>query len=116
MRRSVTLFGRQAAVHTQRQARQQLSGFLLRHGHHYHRPAWTLQHRRWLSGLMFDQAPHYIVLEDRIATIEAAAARRARLEAQIEAALPERSLAPLVQALQALDGVGPVAAATLMAE
>ena len=32
---------RQAAVRTLRQARQQLSGFLLRHGHHYHRPAWT---------------------------------------------------------------------------
>jgi hypothetical protein len=29
---------RQVAVRTLRQARQQLSG-LLRHGHHYHRPA-----------------------------------------------------------------------------
>ena len=29
---------RQAAVRTLRQARQQLSGFLLRHGYHYHRP------------------------------------------------------------------------------
>ena len=34
-----------------RQARQQLSGFLLRHGHHYNRPAWTQMHRRWLAGL-----------------------------------------------------------------
>jgi transposase len=32
---------RQAAVRALRQARQQLSGFLLRHGHHYNRPAWT---------------------------------------------------------------------------
>ncbi len=31
----------QAAVRTLRQARQQLSGVLLRHGHHYKRPAWT---------------------------------------------------------------------------
>ena len=30
---------RQAAVRTLRQARQQLSGFLLRQGYHYHRPA-----------------------------------------------------------------------------
>jgi transposase len=37
---------RLAAVRTLRQARQQLSGFLLRHGHHYSRPAWTLMHRR----------------------------------------------------------------------
>lgn len=107
---------RQAAVRTQRQARQQLSGFLLRHGHHYHRPAWTQSHRRWLASLKFEQAVHYIVLEDCIATIEAATARRDRLEAHIEAALPEWSLAPVVQALQALRGVGLVAAATLVAE
>jgi hypothetical protein len=30
---------RLAAVRVLRQARQQLSSFLLRHGHHYHRPA-----------------------------------------------------------------------------
>ncbi len=54
---------RLAAVRTVRQARQQLSGFLLRHGHHYNRPAWTLLHRRWLAGLRFEQAAHHIVLE-----------------------------------------------------
>jgi transposase len=107
---------RQAAVRTLRQARQQLSGFLLRHGHHYHRPAWTLLHRRWLAGLKFDQAVHHIVLEDCIAAIEAATARRDRLEAHIKAALPDWSLAPAVRALQALRGVSLVAAATLMAE
>jgi transposase len=35
------------AVHALRRARQQLSGFLLRHGCHYGRPAWTKLHRRW---------------------------------------------------------------------
>ena len=35
---------RLAAVRSLRQSRQQLSGFLLRHGHHYNRPAWTLLH------------------------------------------------------------------------
>ena len=107
---------RQAAVRSLRQSRQQLSGFLLRHGHHYHRPAWTLLHRRWVASLKFDQAVHHIVLEDCIAAIEAATARRDRLEADIEAALPEWSLAPVVEALQALRGIGLVAAATLMAE
>jgi transposase len=107
---------RQAAVRSLRQARQQLSGFLLRHGYHYHRPAWTQLHRRWLASLKFDQAVHHIVLEDCIAAVEAATARRDRLEAHIEAALPEWSLASVVQALQALRGVGLVAAATLVAE
>ena len=107
---------RLAAVRALRQARQQLSGFLLRHGHHYNRPAWTLMHRRWLAGLKFEQAVHYIVLEDCIATIEAATARRDRLEAHIEAVLANWSLAPVVRALQALRGVVLVAAATLIAE
>lgn len=69
---------RLAAVRSLRQARQQLSGFLLRHGHHYSRSAWTLMHHRWLAGLRFEQPAQYIVLEDCIATIEAATARRDR--------------------------------------
>jgi len=92
---------RLAAVRVLRQARQQLSGFLLRHGRHYNRPAWTLMHRRWLAGLSFEHAAHYIVLEDCIAAVEAATARRDHLEAHIEAALPDWSLTPVVKALQA---------------
>lgn len=107
---------RLAAVRALRQARQQLSGFLLRHGRHYGRPAWTVMHRRWLSGLRFEQPVHHIVLEDLIATVEAATERRDRLTRQIEAVLPEWSLAPLAQALQALRGVALVNAATLVAE
>ena len=42
---------RLAAVRSLRQARQQLSGFLLRHGRRYNRPAWALMHRRWMAGL-----------------------------------------------------------------
>jgi transposase len=107
---------RLAAVRTLRQARQQLSGFLLRHGHHCHRPAWTLMHRRWLAGLRFEHAVHRLVLEDCIAAVEAATARRDRLEAHIAAALPDWSLAPTVSALQALRGMALVGAATVMAE
>jgi transposase len=107
---------RLAAVRSLRQARQQLSGFLLRHGHHYHRPAWTQLHRRWLAGLRFEQPVHHIVLEDCIAAVEAATARRDRLEAHIEAALPDWPLAPVVRALQALRGMALVVAVTLIAE
>jgi transposase len=107
---------RLAAVRALRQARQQLSGFLLRHGHHYNRTAWTLMHRRWLSGLRFDQPIHHIVLEECIAAVEGATARRNRLEAHIDAMLPDWSLAPVVRSLQALRGMAMVAAATLVAE
>jgi Transposase IS116/IS110/IS902 family len=53
---------------------------------------------------------------DDIAAIEAATARRDRLDAHIEAALADWSLAPVVHALQALRGMALVAAATLVAE
>jgi transposase len=83
---------RLAAVRSVLQARRQFSGFLLRHGHHYNRPAWTLMHWRWLTGLSFEHAPHYTVLEDCIAAVEAATVRQDRLEAHIEAALSDWSL------------------------
>jgi transposase len=104
------------AVHALRRARQQLSGFLLRQGCHYGRPAWTKLHRRWLAGLRFEQAVHHIVLEDYLAAVEAAAARRDRLTAQIEAMLPDWTLAPVVAALQTMRGMALVNAATLIAE
>ena len=104
------------AVHSLRRARQQLSGFLLRQGCHYGRPAWTKLHRRWLAGLRFEQAIHHLVLEDYIQTVDAAAERRDRLTTQIEAMLPDWSLAPVVAALQTLRGMALVNAATLIAE
>jgi len=107
---------RTAAVRALRQARQQLSSFLLRHGHHYRRTPWTQPHRRWLAGIKFEQTVHYIVLEDLIATVEAATTRRDRLEQHIEATLPDWSLAPVVHALQSLRGLRLVAAAVLVAE
>ena len=114
------------AVHALRRARQQLSAFLLRQGCPYGRPAWTKLHRPhgsspWaegsrLAGLKFEQAVHHIVLEDYIAAVEAAEARRDRLTAQIEAMLPDWTLAPVVAALQTMRGMALVNAATLIAE
>src|SRR5438034_5832873 len=114
------------AVHSPRRARQQLSGFLLRQGCHYGRPAWTRLHRPhgsspWakgsrLAGLKFAQAVHHLVLEDYIAAVEAAAARRDRLTGQIEAMLPDWTLAPVVAALQTMRGMALINAATLIAE
>ncbi len=104
------------AVRALRRARQQLSGFLLRQGCHYGRPAWTKLHRRWLAGLRFAQAAHHIVLEDYMQAVEAARERRDRLTAQIAAMLPDWALAPVVAALQTMRGMALVNAATLIAE
>jgi transposase len=104
------------AVRALRRARQQLSGFLLRQGCHYGRPASTKLHRRWLAGLRFAQAAHHIVLEDDIQAVEVARERRDRLTAQIEAMLADWALAPIVAALQTMRGMALVNAATLIAE
>jgi transposase len=103
-------------VHSLRRARQQLCRFLLRQGCHYGRPAWTKLHRRWLAVLKFDQPVHHLVLEDYIAAVEATAARRDRLTAQIAAMLPDWTLAPVVAALQTMRGMALVNAATVIAE
>jgi transposase len=89
---------------------------MLRQGCHYRRPALTKLHRRWLAGLKFEQAVHHIVLKDYIAAVEAAKARRDRLTAQIEAMLPDWTLALVVAALQTMRGMALVNAATLVAE
>src|SRR3982074_2327868 len=104
------------AVHSLRRARQQLCGFFVRPGCHYGRPARTKLHRRWLSGLIFEQAIHHIVLEDYIAAVEAAEARRDRLTAQIGTMLPDWTLAPGVAGAHTMRGTGRVNAATLIAE
>jgi transposase len=70
----------------------------------------------WLASLQFEQAVHHIVLEDYIAAVEAAEARRDRLMTQIEATLPDWTLAPVVAALQTMRGMASVNAATLIAE
>ena len=101
------------AVDSPRRARQQLWGFLLRRGCHYGRPDWTKLHRRWLK---FEQAVHHLVLEDYVQAVEAAAARRDRLTAQIAAMLPDWTLAPVVAALQTMRGMALVNAASLIAE
>jgi transposase len=73
-RRCATWCARLDAVHALRRARQQLSGFLLRHSCHDGRPAWTkciapTGQCPWaegsrLAGVKFEQAVHHIVLEE----------------------------------------------------
>jgi transposase len=61
-------------------------------------------------------AAHQIVLEDYIQAVEAARARRDRLTAQIEAMLPDWTLAPVVAALQTMRDMALVNPVTLIAE
>lgn len=102
----------------ERKARQQLNAFVLRHGHHWPkgRTRWTPTHVNWLESLRFAHDWQQVVLQEYIDAVKAASRRVADLTAQMERALPQWSLAPVVEALVALRGIDKVAAMVLMAE
>ena len=107
---------RGAAMRAVRRARQQLTGFLLRHQRHFGGKNWTLAHRRWLSTVRFDHPAQQIVLQDYIHAVEDAEARHDALLKQVEALVPQWSLGSVVMALQAMRGIALIVAATLVAE
>ena len=109
--------GRRQACEAQRRARQQAQGFLLRHGRVFSgRGAWTKAHRSWLARQRFVHPAQQIVLQEHREAIAEAEARLQRLERQIAELVPSWSLAPVVQAIQALRGIALIAAVTVMAE
>jgi transposase len=73
-------------------------------------------YRRWLTTIRFDHPAQQIVLQDYIHAVEAAEARLQRLERQIGELLPTWSMAAVVEAVQAMRGVGLIVAVTVVAE
>ena len=73
--------------------------------------------RRHLRLLVLDLRPaQQIVLQDYIHAVEDAKARLVRLERQITELLPAWSMAPVVEAVQAMRGVALIVAVTVVAE
>ena len=108
---------REDAVRECRNARHRLKALLLRNGIGYTgKSAWTAAHLRWLATLKMEHAAQQIGFQEYLHAITEATARIARLEQALRDTLPEWTLKPLVQALQALRGVQLVAAMTLVAE
>lgn len=108
---------RATAVRVLGKARQHLQGFLLRHGRVYAgKKGWTLAYRRWLTTVRFDHPAQQVVLQDYIHAVTDAEARVERLTRQIEDLVPDWSMAPVVEALQAMRGVAFIVAVTLAAE
>ena len=108
---------REDAVREQRNARHRLKALLLRNGIPYAgKSSWTAAHLRWLATLKLDHAAQQIGFQEYLHSITEASARIARLEQAMRDTLPEWSLKPLVQALQAMRGVQLVASMTLVAE
>jgi transposase len=108
---------RAATVRDVRGKRQQVTGFLLRHGRSFPgRTAWGARHHRWLAEQRMDHRAQQIVLAEMISAVRDAEERQKRLEQYLSEAAKEWSLGPVVDALQAMRGIRFVAAVTFMAE
>ena len=107
---------RQTASFDVRKARQRIQSFLLRHDRRYGAKCWGYRHRVWLADQSFDHTAQQIAFQSYLNAHEQAESRRADLDHQIAELMPHWSLAPVVEALQALRGVGLVIAAALVAE
>ena len=108
---------REAAADDLRRKRQQLLSFLLRHSRIYSGGGhWTLAHRRWLAGQKFDHAAQQIVFQEAIDAIEDSLQRLRRVEKQLVLVVPEWSMAPVVEAYQAMRGASFLVAVTFAAE
>jgi len=108
---------RAAAAQDLRGKRQQLLSFLLRHGRIFSgRQHWTLAHRRWLAEQSFAHPAQQVVFQDAVEAIAEALARLQRLEQQLVAIVPSWSMAPVVEAYQAMRGASFLVAVTFAAE
>jgi transposase len=108
---------REAAVDDLRRKRQAISSLMLRYGRSYPgKKTWGARHRQWLQAQRFDHPAQQLVLQEMALAAQHAQERLQRIEATIVEFVPTWSLAPVVDALQALRGVQLISAATIMVE
>ena len=108
---------RATAVRVAGKARQHMQGFLLRHGRIYPgKKGWTKAYRRWLPTVRFSHPAQQVVLQDYIDAVTDCEARIERLTGQIAGLMSGWSLAPVVEAIQAMRGVAFIVAVTVVAE
>jgi transposase len=101
----------------ERESRQRLGGFLLRHGKVYPgRSKWTKAYFRWLESIRFETAAQQIVLQEYIDMVIDAQQRVAAMEQEMRKALEDWSMKAVVEGLMALRGVNIVTAMTIIAE
>lgn len=102
----------------EKKARQQLSAFMLRHGHSWPgtKSRWTKAHMQWMETRKFPHEWQQIVLQDYIDAVKAAKKRVAGITEEMRRALDYWSMAPVVYSLMALRGIDMVSAMGVLAE
>jgi transposase len=108
---------REVASDALKRSRHLLQSILLRHGRIYRgRTSWTQAHLRWLCSLQFGRSAHYIVLAEYRQAIEEATVRLDRQTKQVAETAASWSMSPVVEAYQAMRGVGFMTAVTFVVE
>jgi len=109
---------REDMKHLERQARQRLCAFLLRHGQRYDsgKSKWTLTYWRWLERIKFGHRVQQTVFQEYIDSVKQQQQRVADLEQAMHEALADWALAPVVEGLMALRGCRLITAMTVVAE
>ncbi len=109
---------RENMKHLERQARQRLCAFLLRHGQRYDskKSKWTQAYWRWLEQIRFAHPVQQVVLQEYIDSVKQQQQRVADLEQSMHEAMTDWTLAPVVTGLMALRGCRLITAMTIMAE
>lgn len=102
----------------QRQSKQQLLGFLLRHGvdGFTGKSNWTQAHFRWFETVKFDQPAQQVVFQEYVDVIKASMKRMQAFDEHIERTAQASSVWPIIEALMALRGISLLAASIIMAE
>jgi transposase len=108
---------REDMKHLQRQARQRLLAFLLRHGKRYGgKSTWTQAHYRWMERVKFEHPVQQTVFQEYVDTVKAMTKRVDGLDDQIEIAAKQSVFWPVIEGLMALRGVNLLTATTIVAE
>ena len=108
---------REDMKHMQRQGKQRLQAFLLRHRKRYGgKSNWTQAHFRWLETVKFDQPVQQIVFQEYVDLVKAMTKRVDALDDQIESAAAASVFWPVIEGLMALRGINLLTATIIVAE
>ena len=108
---------RDAAAKDYRIKRQNVSSFLLRCGLHFPgKKTWGRTHMNWLTSIKLEPHEQRIAFEEMLLAVRQVRERIERLQQAMRDAVPDWSLASVVEALQALRGMDMVGAIVFLAE
>ena len=97
--------------------RQNVSSLLLRLGRHYPgKKTWGRAHINWLTSLKLEHREQRIAFEEMLLAVRQVRERIERLEQAMREAVADWTLAPVIEAVQAMRGIDMVGAVAFLAE